>query len=162
MNVREFAEAAGITTTAVYKKAKARGIKLAEYKDSDGNLTAEGEQVLRDLFPVTPGPELSTKLTTRVNELTAEVENKTKEITRLTAEVENLNERLRTLTEERDFLRVTLERSQHLEAAALAKVPSHPLLPAAGEEKRGLFGWFRRKRGVNHADQEKHDDNGIA
>lgn len=140
MTVKEVASLTGLTHQAIYKRIKTAGHKLDELKDkSTGQFTPEGEAVLRELFNLDGvQPELTTDLTTKVAELTTEVE-------KLRNQIEVLEAQARALTEERDFLRVTLEHSQHLQAATLAKVPNVPALPDGS--RRGLRGWWARLRG---------------
>ena len=139
MNVKEVATLTGLTHQAIYKRIKAAGYKLEELKDKvSGQFTPEGEAVLREMFNLDElQPELTTELTTKVAELTTEVE-------KLRNQVATLEAQAKALTEERDFLRVTLEHSQQLQAATLAKVPSAPALPAP---RGGLRGWWARLRG---------------
>lgn len=139
MNVKEVASLTGLTHQAIYKRIKSTGHKLEELKDkTTGQFTPEGETLLRELFNLDGAqPELTTELTTKVAELTTEVE-------RLRNQVTTLEAQAKALTEERDFLRVTLEHAQQLQAATLAKLPSPPpALPAP----RGLRGWWARIRG---------------
>ena len=140
MTVKEVASLTGLTHQAIYKRIKTAGHKLDELKDkSTGQFTPEGEAVLRELFNLDGvQPELTTDLTTKVAELTTEVE-------KLRNQIEVLEAQARALTEERDFLRVTLEHSQQLQAATLAKVPNVPALPDGS--RRGLRGWWARLRG---------------
>ena len=140
MTVKEVASLTGLTHQAIYKRIKTAGHKLDELKDKGtGQFTPEGEAVLRELFNLdSVQPELTTELTTKVAELTTEVE-------KLRNQIEVLEAQARALTEERDFLRVTLEHSQQLQAATLAKVPNVPALPDGS--RRGLRGWWARLRG---------------
>ena len=142
MNVKEVATLTGLTHQAIYKRIKAAGYKLDELKDkASGQFTPEGEAVLREMFNLDElQPELTTELTTKVAELTTEVE-------KLRNQVATLEEKEKALTEERDFLRLSLERSQQLQAITAAKIPNPPpALPAGGEEKeRGLRAWWRRR-----------------
>lgn len=140
MTIKEVAQLTGLSHQAIYKKIKAKGLKLEELKDkATGQFTPEGEAAIRGLFGIT-----GTEETPVATELTTEVE-------RLRNLVEKQGEQIKALTDERDFLRLTLERSQHLEAAALAKLPSAPPALPAGE-KHGLRNWLQRIRG--------HRDNG--
>lgn len=139
MTIKEVAQRTGLSHQAIYKKIKAKGLKLEELKDkATGQFTAEGEATVRALFGIDDAEvEVETELTT--------------EVERLRNLVDKQAEQIKALTDERDFLRLTLERSQHLEAVALAKLPSAPpALPAGG--KHGLRNWLQRIRG--------HRDNG--
>ena len=155
VTIKEVAQLTGLTHQAIYKKIKSKGLSIEQLKDKNtGHLTPEGEAQLRELFGIdietsaacpAPQPELRNReeeLTTKVAELTTEVE-------KLRNQVETMKAQLSMMTEERDFLRLTLERSQHLEAAAIAKLPSPPPALPAGDEKkkRGLRGWLQRMRG---------------
>ena len=143
MTIKEVAQLTGLSHQAIYKKIKAKGLKLEELKDkATGQFTPEGEAAIRGLFNISGTEE--TPVATEVEKLTTEVE-------RLRNLVEKQGEQIKALTDERDFLRLTLERSQHLEAAALAKLPSPPPALPAGE-KHGLRNWLQRIRG--------HRDNG--
>lgn len=142
MNVKEVATLTGLTHQAIYKRIKAAGYKLEELKDkASGQFTPEGEAVLREMFNL---DELQPELTTEVDELTTQVAELTTEVEKLRNQVATLEAQAQALTEERDFLRVTLEHSQQLQAATLAKVPSAPALPAP---RGGLRGWWARLRG---------------
>jgi chromosome segregation ATPase len=143
MNVKEVASLTGLTHQAIYKRIKAAGYKLDELKDkATGQFTPEGETVLREMFKL---DELQPELTTEVEELTTRVAELTTEVEKLRNQVTVLETQNKALTEERDFLRVTLEHSQQLQAATLAKVPSVPALPDGS--RRGLRGWWARIRG---------------
>ena len=149
MNVKEVATLTGLTHQAIYKRIKAAGYKLEELKDkATGQFTPEGEALLREMFnPDELQPAVPTEvdeLTTQVAELTTQVEKLTTEVEKLRNQVATLEAQAQALTEERDFLRVTLEHSQQLQAATLAKVPSAPALPAP---RGGLRGWWARLRG---------------
>lgn len=164
MTVKEFAALAGVSHQAIYKKLKGRGVALDKLKDKEtGQLTAEGETLLRSIFHIQeqgdeqretgveeavevergtapPAPETNT------NELRNQVEKLTAEVEKLRNQVATLEEKEKTLTEERDFLRVSLERSQQLQAITAAKIPNPaPALPA-GREPHGLRAWWRNLR----------------
>ena len=151
MTIKEVAQLTGLTHQAIYKKIKANGLRLDNLKDkTTGQLTAEGEAIIKDLFCISEPPPAADateveKLTTTVAELTTEVE-------KLRNQVANQAERITALTEERDFLRTALDQAQKLQAITLAKVPSAPALPSGEKKKRGLFGWFSKKGGDSNAD----------
>ena len=142
MNVKEVAHLAGISHQAVYKRIKSAGFKVDELKDSaTGHFTPEGEAIIRELFNLAEDePELTTDLSTKVAELTTEVE-------KLRNQVATLEAQAKALTEERDFLRVTLEHAQQLQAATLAKLPTPPPALPDGSRRGGLRGWWARIRG---------------
>lgn len=138
MNIRDIAQAAGVSPAAVYKKVKARGIDLSTLKDeTTGELTQDGERILSDLFKGAAPEQVTNKLKTRVNELETEVENLKGEITRLTTELKTTQEREKLLTGERDHLREALDRAQQLQALTLQKIPA--ALPAPER-----LPWYKR------------------
>ena len=141
MNIKDVAQLTGFSHQAIYKKIKANGLALETLKDKDtGQFTPEGEAKIKALFNIeTVKKEDATELKTKVAELTTEVE-------KLRNQVATMEDQITTLTEERNFLRMTLERSQHLEAAAIAKLPTPPQALPSGE-KKGLRKWFDRMRG---------------
>lgn len=143
MNVKEVASLTGLTHQAIYKRIKAHGHKLEELKDkATGQFTQEGEAVLRELFNL---DAVQPELTTEVEDLRNQVAELTTEVEKLRNQITVLETKAQALTEERDFLRVTLEHSQQLQAVTLAKVPNVPAL--TDESRRGLRGWWARLRG---------------
>lgn len=151
MNIRDIAQAAGVSPAAVYKKVKARGLDISTLKDeTTGELTQDGERILSDLFKGA-APEKNTKLITKLTELKTEVVNlsgKVEELTtKLTTAQEQINtlqtelrvtqEREKVIIEERDHLREALDREQQLHALALQKIPA--ALPAPERQP-----WYKR------------------
>ena len=156
MNIKEVAQLTGLSHQAIYKKIKANGIVLETLKDKPtGHFTADGEAKIRDLFGISEKTNTpnATELTTKVAELTTEVE-------KLRNQVAMMQTRVDELTGERDFLRMTLERSQHLEAAAIAKLPTPPKLLPSGNDTHGggLRGWFQRRKNRHKSDTPKKAD----
>ena len=165
MTIKEIAERAGLSHQAIYKRLKARGVALDQIKNKDtGELTAEGEALLLELFNLQdqtereapPPPEKAAppaaedeagELRNQVERLNNQVAELNNEVEKLRNQVATLEEKEKALTEERDFLRLSLERSQQLQAITAAKIPNPPpALPAGGEEKeRGLRAWWRRR-----------------
>lgn len=140
MTIKEVAERTGLSHQAIYKRLKARGIRLDDIRDkATGQLTPEGGTVIAELFPVTASsiPE-EKKAETQVEKLRNQVAE-------LTTEVEKLRNQVETLENERDFLRTTLEREQQLHGIALSKLP--PALPPAEEDRSRLRSWWDRVRG---------------
>lgn len=141
MTIKEVAEQTGLSHQAIYKRLKARSIKLDDIRDkATGQLTPDGEAVIAELFPVTSSstPEEKKVVDNQVEELRNQVAE-------LTTEVEKLRNQVATLENERDFLRTTLEREQQLHGIALSKLP--PALPPAEEERSKLRSWWDRVRG---------------
>ena len=163
MTVKEFSALVGVSHQAIYKKLKGRGVALDSLKDKEtGQLTADGEALLRAIYnlkgqeerqqeaPEEPRNEEAgaappadqegeTELRNQVARLQGEVE-------RLRNQVATLEEKEAALTEERDFLRISLERSQQLQALTASKIPNPaPALPAS-TQAHGLRAWWRRLR----------------
>lgn len=147
MTIKEVAQQAGISHQALYKKLKSRGIKLEDLKDPEnGQLSERGEQIVRDVIAGKPD---ETQAETRV-------ENSSSEIEKLRNKVEYLEAVNSQLIEERDFLKnalnqaqTALDQAQKLYAITLQKMPV--ALPAP--EKRGIRGWFSRRRGNKDHEQ---------
>lgn len=158
MTIRDVTRLTGLSHQAVYKKIKTAGLNMDELKDkATGQLTPDGEQKVRDLFGIAEdtGTPQEKPLQPDATELRNQVAELTTEVEKLRNHLATAEDQIKALTEERDFLRVTLERSQHLEAAAIAKLPSPAALLTDGsgdqEQRRGLRGWFARRRN-RHAD----------
>lgn len=115
LTIKDIAEAANISTTAVYKRIKAKGLNINDLRNKDdGKLTTEGEEKLSELF----------NLHKPVNK----VDNMVYE-----AEIKSLKKQIEILTDEISFLRLSLERSQQLQAATLTNIKKLPSEP-----------WFKR------------------
>lgn len=143
MTIKDIVNQTGLTPQAIYKRIKAKGYTMSALKSKNtGHFTPEGEQVVRDLFGIVEEAKPEEKPVEKsVEKLTTEVERLTTEVEKLTTEVENLRS-------ERDFLRMSLERAQQLQAVTLTKLPNPPAaLPAGGE--KGVRGWWHRIRGGN-------------
>ena len=162
MTIKEIAAAAGLSHQAVYKRLKARGVKLESIKiKGTGELTEEGEALVREIFslkdqqqeaaPPPPAAEekaAPAEVESEVEKLRNQVERLNLEVEKLRNQVATLEDKEKALTEERDFLRLSLERSQQLQAITAQKIPNPPPALAAGveqEPRRGLLGWLRRK-----------------
>lgn len=166
MTIKEIAERAGLSHQAIYKRLKARGVSLETIKEKGtGELTAEGEALLLELFNLQDQQEREAPpahetaeppadrahgegLRNQVERLKNQVAELNSEVEKLRNQVATLEEKEKALIDERDFLRITLERSQQLQAITAAKIPNPPpALPAGGEEReKGLRAWFRRLR----------------
>lgn len=139
MTIREVAQLTGLTHQAIYKKIKANGLNVADLKDKNtGHFTPDGEAKIRQLFKLTDADA------TQVEKSTTEVDDLTTQVEKLRNQVDTLNKTIATLTEERDYLRRSLEISQQLQAATLAKIPQ--ALPAGEKpEKRSFWQRIRGK-----------------
>lgn len=164
MTVKEFSALVGVSHQAIYKKLKGRGVALESLKDKEtGQLTEEGETLLRRIYNIQEQGDEQRETTAEEaegeereaappadhegeNELRNQVARLQGEVERLRNQVATLEEKEKALTEERDFLRVSLERSQQLQALTASKIPNPaPALPAS-TQAHGLRAWWRRLR----------------
>ena len=136
MTVKEYAKSIGLSPQAVYKKLNRSGIELKTLKDSNtGHLTQSGIAILDGIFqPVVNQESTETQpVDNQVTELKVRLKVQEKQI-------EMLETQVAMLTDERDNLRKELERSQALQAAALAKIPTPaPALPAPAATQKGII-----------------------
>lgn len=177
MTVKEFSEIVGVSHQAIYKKLKGRGVALDAIKDKEtGQLTQEGETLLREIYNI---QEQRTNSEEQQEEEPAEVERESpppaqkevakglrnqvaelqKEVERLRNQVATLEDKEKALTEERDFLRVTLDRAQQLQALTASKIPNPaPALPAGRSHPRGLRAWWQRRKQKRASVQAQQQD----
>ena len=143
MNIKEVAQLTGLTHQAIYKRLKARGVKLETLKDkATGQFTPEGEAIIMDLFAI-DAPETPEKTADAT-----EVEKLRNQVAELTTEVEKLRNQVASLEGERDFLRQTLEREQQLHGLTISKLPTpQTALPPTTTEKGRLRTWWDKVRG---------------
>ena len=160
MTVKEFAALVGVSHQAIYKKLKGRGVALDSLKDKEtGQLTEEGEALLRSIYHIQEEPEAQAEEAAEVEREAAppadqkpksglrnQVAELQNEVEKLRNRVATLEERERELKEERDFLRLSLERSQQLQAMTAAKLPNPPPALPSGKEPHGLRAWWQRVR----------------
>ena len=140
MNIKEVAQLTGLTHQAIYKRLKARGVKLETLKDkATGEFTPEGTQIIKELFSID-----ATEKNDKKDDST-QVEKLRNQVAELTTEVEKLRNQVATVESERDYLRGALEREQQLQAMTLTKLP--PALPPSDEEKQRRRTWWDRIRG---------------
>ncbi len=166
MTIKEIAARAGLSHQAIYKRLKARGVKLEMLKvKQTGELTPEGAALLLELFPAkddakkaAPAPppkgeEIAPpaataeaeELRNQVEKLQTEVEKLNNQVEKLRNQVATMEEKEKALTEERDFLRLSLERSQQLQAITAAKIPNPPpAITEGGDQRRGIRAWWNR------------------
>ncbi len=157
MRIKEVSEKVGLSHQAIYKRLRSRGKRAEDITiKGTGELTEEGEALMRELFPALQGEgqegpqEASGSPSAGKNEelerLREEGSRLRAEGERLRAEVASLEEKNQALTEERDYLRGALERSQQLQAMTAAKIPAPPPAITDGTDKaqrRGLLSWLR-------------------
>ena len=156
MTVKEVAQLTGLTHQAIYKRLKAHGVRIDTIKNrTTGQLTEDGEAIIRELFGISPAVSPATEETdTPAEEKPVEkpVANDVAELRNQVAELQNEVEKLRnqvaTLENERDFLRLTLEREQQLHGLTISKLPTPPpALPPAEPEPAKRLSWWQRVRG---------------
>lgn len=175
MTVKEFSEIVGVSHQAIYKKLKGRGVALDAIKDKEtGQLTQEGETLLREIYNIQEPREERQEQQEEAaevereaappadqpeeKELRNQVAELQKEVERLRNQVATLEEREKALTEERDFLRISLDRAQQLQALTLSKIPNPaPALPAGGSHPRGLRAWWQRRKQKRASDQAQEE-----
>lgn len=147
MTIKEYSTERGVSTQAIYKRLKARGIRTEDITEKgSGQLTAEGEALMRALYPVNPVEQPKDNL--RASQL--RVEALTKEKTVLQLEVDKLREQVQALTEERDFLRGALTHSQDMEAlrARLEVLEAGQRAAQAQALTDGSSGGEKKRRGL--------------
>lgn len=163
MTIKDVASRTGLTHQAIYKRLKARGLSLSDLKDkASGQLTEEGERILAEMFSFQAEEPTAASGS---EELHNEVARLTTEVEKLRNRVEMLEEKNVALVEERDFLRVTLERAQQLQALTASKIPNPPPLLTTGAEEgkshKGLFGgmraWWARRREPKQEPPQAHE-----
>lgn len=145
MTIKDVAQKTKLTNAAIYKRIKAKGVKLDAIKDKKtGHFTADGERLIIELFHLDDVAEMGAE--TPQMDVDNQVEKLTTRVAELTTEVEKLTTKVELLTSERDNLRATLEREQQLHAMTLTK-----LLPSGdqGEKGRIRAAWdvLRGRRG---------------
>lgn len=158
MRIKQVSEKVGLSHQAIYKRLRARGIKAEDITQKNtGELTAEGWALMLELFPILQGEEERSEQPqaeapaaaepSEIERLQGEVARLRGEVAQAEGKVATMEAQLQALTEERDYLRGALERSQQLQALTAQKIPNPPpALPAGGDQqRRGLFGWLRRK-----------------
>lgn len=174
MTIKDVAARTRLSHQAIYKRLKARGLSVSDLKDrATGQLTPEGERILAEMFSLQAEESAGASAppsTPEASADTVEAEELRNEVARLTTEVEKLRNRVATLeetnkalTEERDFLRLSLERSQQLQMVTASKIPNPPPLLTSPEAEghkshRGLFGGVRAWWTRRHEAAGAHED----
>lgn len=153
MTISDAARRAGISNQAIYKRLKARGISPESIREQGtSKLTAEGEKIIKELFPAVveyesrlgakSADDHAAAQSDEVDRLTTENKRLTKEVNELTTRLTTAEERAIALQDERDYLRGALEKSQQLQALTAQKIPNPPPALTEGSEekqKRGLL-----------------------
>ena len=133
MTIKDVAQQTGLTHQAIYKRLKAKGVKLESIKDrKTGHFTADGEQLIIDLFNLSEAAKQASEASKTASD--DELQSLRNQVAELTTETERLRNQAEMLTSERDFLRQSLEREQQLQAMTLTK-----LLPSGEQSKKGRF-----------------------
>ncbi len=124
MTIKQTAELYGVSVQAVYQRINRAGLNIKKLKNADtGELTAEGEEAIKQLF--------AQHSQVNVDELKTALNDSQRELASLKTENEALKARVHELESERDYLR-----GQTTEL--LTRIP--PALPAPGQtEKKGFF-----------------------
>ena len=129
MTVPELAKRLNVSQQAIYQKLKRKGIKLDTIRDSEGQLTVDGETMIESMFKQTK----STDSTYQINKLYSEREQMRERIKDLEREQEQLEsdlnarnaiiqeqknkieeqaETIQMLREDKGYLQLTLQKEQ--------------------------------------------------
>lgn len=155
MTIREAAEQAGVSCQAIYKRLKSRGISPESIRDrGTHNLTRQGEELIKDLFPEIEESEESAARSSplsadhELERLKTEVEELKQENEKLKTKVSTAEARAQALQDERDYLRGALDKSQQLQAMTAQKIPNPPPAITDGKERpwRGLWARITGRR----------------
>ncbi len=158
MTISEAARRAGISNQAIYKRLKARGIRPESIREPGTNkLTAEGEKIIKELFPAVdndearpdppPVDEPAAAPPDEVERLTTELEGLRRRVDELTTRLTTAEARALALQDERDYLRGALDKAQQLQALTASKLPNPPPVLTDGSEERPRRGLWARLTG---------------
>lgn len=163
MTVTEMAKRMNVSTMTVYRRLKRASVNIEELRDADsGELTAAGVAAIASLFDATGPQQDVTDDATQAQQggegvtTGAKAATDAVEIARLTATVDGLRALVAQLEGERDELRRQLDAvtaALHAEQAdrsnerRLLTAGSTSTAADAGQQRRGLFDFFRRNRG---------------
>lgn len=133
MTIKEASKKYGVTTQAIYQRIKKSGAKLSTIKDNEtGNLTAEGEKLLCELFTKHSIESVNMEsgalqVEQGARGLLEQVERERDalraDVSRLEAELRGERELRAAVERERDTLRTALDQSQQLQAMTLSRIP---------------------------------------
>lgn len=142
MTIKAASTLYNVSPQAIYQRLKAKGYDIKQLKTKGGELTAEGEKVLDELFDrtvVTGDSDPQVDKAEKGNQSTIKDQDRESaillQVESLKSEVESLKKQVESLKEERDFLRRALDQSQQLHAMTMRMLPPAPV------EKKG---WFAR------------------
>ena len=139
LTIKEFAEAAGVSTQAIYKRL---ATDLRPYLQQVESRKMLDSKALNDVFKVDSLQPVANELQTTIQILQAEIQAKNAQIEALQLQNSQLTTALENTT-------ASLQAAQALHAATMQQ----QALPEAKEEKepeapppraRGLFSWFRK------------------
>lgn len=144
MTMRELAAELGISTTAIYKAAKAHGTAAADLRDDAGMLTDEAADTIRAWFTRRTTAQPSAKLdelaaeVAQLKEALAQAETQAQEQQRT---IDALQQRLSDAVSERDYLRHALDEAQQthrqaMEGFTATMTAFAPSLPAPKKPSR--------------------------
>ena len=140
MTIKAAATLYNVSPQAIYQRLKAKGYDIKKLKMKSGELTAEGEKILDELFDrtvVTGETNPQVDKAEQGNQSTIKEQDKESaillQVESLKSEVESLKKQIESLKEERDFLRRALDQSQQLHAMTMRMLPPAPV------EKKGMF-----------------------
>lgn len=153
MTLAELARQLNTTTMTIYRRLQKRGVTIKELRDADtGEITPAGASIIASMFSVTGTTQAEQAA---AQTITGAVERNATGITGgdaatvavLRAQLEGRDAIIAQLRDERDELRRQLATvTAALEREQADRSNERLLLTAGGsEQRRGLFGWLRRK-----------------
>lgn len=151
MTMRAIAAELGVSMPTLYRKLKAEGVDLASLRDSNGGITAAGASLIASLFDSSASDTaVQAALHGRVNDASQAISLDTLqgdtalqvETATLRVKLEAMEDKLNAVTAECDRLRAERDR---LLSMLEAEQRQRQLLLTDGRQRRGLFGWFRKR-----------------
>lgn len=153
MTLAELARQLNTTTMTIYRRLQKRGVTIKELRDTNtGEITPAGASIIAAMFSVT-GTTQAEQAIEQTD--TGAVERDATDITGgdaatvavLRAQLEGRDAIIAQLRDERDELRRQLATvTAALQAEQADRANERLLLTAGGsDQRRGLFGWLRRK-----------------
>lgn len=144
MTIRGLAKQLGKTPVTVYRRLNANGVNVETLRNEHGDLTDEGVRLIASLFDgATALHEDAQSEYQSVSRETVHGDTSAQvEIAVLRERLKAAEDAIQALTAERDGLRV--ERDRLLSMLETAQKQQQQLL-TAGDQRRGVLSWFRRK-----------------
>lgn len=146
MTIVEMAKELGVAPMTVYRRLKRKGLAVADLRDADGGLTAEGVAAIASLFDATfpqRAPQADATQTQPAAQPDAQRETETAAV--LAAKLDAANETIRRLDAEIELLRGQVSTLTGLLQAEQST--AQRLLTDGRRAGGGLFGWLRRGKG---------------